>query len=86
MRPRKFCFSLFLSAALAVGCFAQGASTAKAEDRHLMATPAQVKWGPAPPSLPPGAEMAVLYGDPSQAGALYAIRIKAPDGFKVPPH
>jgi hypothetical protein len=44
-----------------------------------------MKWGPAPPDLPPGAQMAVLEGDPSKA-APYTIRAKFPDGYKVQPH
>ena len=35
---------------------------------HLVVTPDQVKWGPGPPSLPPGAQMAALEGDRSKAG------------------
>jgi quercetin dioxygenase-like cupin family protein len=53
---------------------------------HVMVTPEEVKWGPAPPSLPPGAELAVLSGDPSKAGAMFSIRAKFPAGYKVPPH
>ena len=53
---------------------------------HLLVTPDQVKWGPAPPSLPPGAQMAVLEDDPSKAGAPFTIRVKLPDGYRVPPH
>jgi len=45
-----------------------------------------VKWGPAPPALPAGAEVAVLDGDPSKAGSPFTIRIKFPDGYKVAPH
>jgi hypothetical protein len=45
----------------------------------------ELKWGDAPPDLPKGAKVAVLYGDPSKAGP-FTIRLKAPDGFKVPPH
>ena len=54
------------------------------------AAPAQInsselKWGPAPPGLPAGAELAVLSGDPGKAG-LFTIRIKFPAGFTVQPH
>ncbi|HEX8069133.1 MAG TPA: cupin domain-containing protein [Pyrinomonadaceae bacterium] len=59
---------------------------AKAHDAHVMVTPEQVRWGPAPPSLPPGAELAVLDGDPSKAGVPFTIRGRFPDGYKVPPH
>jgi quercetin dioxygenase-like cupin family protein len=30
--------------------------------------------------------MAILEGDPSKAGAPFAIRAKLPDGYRVPPH
>jgi quercetin dioxygenase-like cupin family protein len=53
---------------------------------HVLVTPDQVKWGPAPPSLPAGAQLAVLEGDPSKAGVPFAVRAKFPDGYRVPPH
>lgn len=45
----------------------------------------ELKWGEAPPDLPKGGELAVLYGDPSKKGP-FAIRLKAPDGYKIAPH
>jgi quercetin dioxygenase-like cupin family protein len=53
---------------------------------HVVVRPAAVKWGPAPPSLPTGAHLAVLLGDPSKPGVAYVIRVKLPDGYKTPPH
>ena len=50
-----------------------------------MLTPSDVKWGPAPPSLPSGAEAVVLYGDPSKEGP-FALRLKFPQGYSLPPH
>jgi quercetin dioxygenase-like cupin family protein len=58
----------------------------QAHPSHIMVNLDQTKWGPAPPALPPGAQMAVLDGDPSKAGAKFTIRAKFPDGYKVPPH
>jgi quercetin dioxygenase-like cupin family protein len=52
---------------------------------HVVVRPDDVKWGPAPPSLPPGAKIAVFLGDPGKAGS-YVMRAKLPDGYKVPPH
>jgi len=46
---------------------------------------AEIKWGPAPPDIPKGAEMAVLHGDPSKK-APFTLRLKMPAGFKIPPH
>jgi hypothetical protein len=42
----------------------QGASTSS----HVMSTPTELKWGEAPPSLPKGAKLVVLSGDPGKAG------------------
>src|ERR1700704_4447259 len=33
---------------------------------HVIQTPQEAQWGPAPPMLPPGAQIAVLAGDPSK--------------------
>jgi quercetin dioxygenase-like cupin family protein len=57
-----------------------------ADDKdHVVVTPDKIKWGPAPPALPPGAQLAALVGDPTKTGP-YTIRAKLPDGYKVPPH
>jgi quercetin dioxygenase-like cupin family protein len=61
------------------------AMTGKAEQPHTMVMPNDIKWGPAPPALPPGAHMAVLSGDPTKAGP-FTIRVKFPDGYKIMPH
>jgi len=61
------------------------ASVALAEDAHTMLTPNDVKWGPAPKILPAGAQAAVLFGDPTKEG-LFALRLKFPAGYSVPPH
>jgi quercetin dioxygenase-like cupin family protein len=42
-------------------------------------------WGPAPPTLPRGAQAAVLYGDPAKEG-LFVMRLKAPKGYALAPH
>ena len=44
-----------------------------------------LSWGPAPPSLPKGAKLAIVSGDPSQSGP-FVIQIKFPPGYVVPPH
>jgi mannose-6-phosphate isomerase-like protein (cupin superfamily) len=49
-------------------------------------TPDQVKWGPAPPFIPAGAQLAVLEGDPMASSGDYTIRLKMPDGYKIAPH
>jgi quercetin dioxygenase-like cupin family protein len=44
-----------------------------------------LKWGPAPAIFPAGAQMAVLQGDPGGTG-LFTVRLKLPNGYKIPPH
>ena len=51
---------------------------------HRTFTPDQIKWQEVK-SLPPGAQMAVLEGDPAKAGFI-AMRIKLPSGYRIPPH
>jgi len=49
-------------------------------------TPDQVKYGPAPPFLSAGAQLAVLEGDPMATSGDYTVRLKMPDGYKIAPH
>lgn len=47
--------------------------------------PAEVMWKDGPASLPAGAKVAVLEGDPGKEG-FFTMRLWLPDGFKIPPH
>jgi len=58
-------------------------SPAPAEPKMLAA--AQMQWRDGPPSLPAGAQMVVLDGDPAKNGS-FTIRLKMPAGYKIPPH
>jgi hypothetical protein len=60
--------------------------TGQSGQSHTMVTPNEIKWGMAPPSYPAGAQVAILDGDPSKAGRPFTLRLKMPDGYKVPPH
>lgn len=53
---------------------------------HTMITADTLKWGPPPPGLPAGSEVAVLSGDPAKAGEVFTLRVKMPAGYKVSPH
>ena len=65
--------------------FGTAPSLHAAEPHHTIVPGDAVKWGPAPPSLPPGAQAAVLLGNPAQEGP-FVLRLKFPAGFIVPPH
>jgi quercetin dioxygenase-like cupin family protein len=65
---------------------ALAAAPLAAHEPHHTVVPADaVTWGPAPPSLPPGAQAAVLLGSPAKEGP-FVLRLKFPPGYIVPPH
>ena len=73
--------------ALAVALTVLASSSALAQDQAagwLLREPAGIEWQAAD-SLPPGAEVVVLEGDPAKEG-FFTMRIKMPDGYRVPPH
>jgi hypothetical protein len=49
-------------------------------------TPDTIPWGPAPPFVPAGAQLAVLEGNPMASSGDYTIRLKMPAGYKIAPH
>jgi quercetin dioxygenase-like cupin family protein len=69
------------STLLAAVPFAAGAQT---KDHQLIA-PDDITWGAAPPSVPAGAQAAVLYGDPAKEG-MFAFRLKTPKDYHIAPH
>ena len=54
MRPKIVAALLFAALPL----------SALAMDDHVVVQPNALKWGPAPPGLPPGAQISVLSGNP----------------------
>ena len=75
------------SAALAASLLGASAALAAqgAPATHRMVAAHEIVWGPAPPNMPAGAKAAILYGDPAGTG-LFAMRLKAPKGYTIPPH
>ena len=55
-----------------------------AQDHHATAQSDGLKWS-APAVYAPGAQVAVVRGDPSKEG-MYVVRLKVPSGFKIAPH
>jgi len=67
-----------------------GAVLAAAQDKpaassHVMVEATHVQWGPAPPVLNKGAQLAVLSGNPGAQGP-FVIRLQMPAGYKIAPH
>src|SRR5512144_1530620 len=70
----------------AVASLAGGTSRVIAQGHvHVIQTPAEAAWGAAPPMLPPGAQIAVLSGDPTKSMP-YAVRLKFPANYAIPAH
>jgi quercetin dioxygenase-like cupin family protein len=80
---------LYLTIALAAVVFAAGQHfmVAAASGTHGNAfTPDTVQWGPPPPFVAPGAQFAVLEGDPTASSGNYTVRLKMPAGYRIAPH
>ena len=60
-------------------------SAAVAQHQHVISAPKEAQWGPAPPFIPAGAELAVLSGDPGKP-APYAVRLKMPANYAIAAH
>lgn len=77
---------------LLIAAFTLGAGTAAAQgtpntdvSHAIVVPPDQITWGPGPAVLPAGAKVAVLEGDPNQAGP-FTMRLLVPDRYRIPPH
>jgi quercetin dioxygenase-like cupin family protein len=70
----------------AVAILGGGASLVVAQGHaHVLQTPSEAAWGPAPPFIPAGAQIAVLSGDPTKS-VPYAVRLKFPANYAIPAH
>jgi hypothetical protein len=49
-------------------------------------TPETIPWGPPPPFIAPGAQLAVIEGNPGGSTGDYTVRLKMPDGYRIAPH
>jgi quercetin dioxygenase-like cupin family protein len=63
----------------------RGGSTVSAAEKNAF-TPDTTPWGPPPPFIAPGAQLAVLEGNPMASSGDYTVRLKLPAGYKIAPH
>jgi quercetin dioxygenase-like cupin family protein len=61
------------------------AGSLAAQAPHVLVPADKVQWGPAPPALPAGAQIAVLEGNPSEKGTV-TLRLQFPANYSIPPH
>lgn len=66
-------------------CVGSGAPAHAQSQTHVIQTPAEAQWGPAPPMLRAGAQIAVLAGDPTKP-VPYTVRLKFPANYEIPAH
>ena len=74
--PRRILLAAFLTLAAPLCALAQ--------DHHATAQSDGLKWS-APAVYAPGAQVAVVRGDPGKEG-MYVVRLKVPAGFKIQAH
>jgi quercetin dioxygenase-like cupin family protein len=82
--------SLIVVAAILAGACSKSSSndapSAPTKQASHSAVPENsLQWGPAPAVFPPGAEMVVMQGDPSKSEP-FTVRLRLPNGYKIPPH
>src|SRR4029453_12815203 len=80
MKIISFASVRFAGLALAVAI-----APALAQSSHVLVPAAKVQWGPAPPFLPPGAEITVLEGNPHEKGPV-TLRLRFPANYNIAPH
>ena len=66
-------------------CFLVSLPVAALAMDHMAVQPGALKWGPAPPGFPAGAQVAVVSGNPGKEEP-YVVRAKMPKGYTVAPH
>lgn len=82
---REIYLTLVLGALLGAGvAITVGAHTIPAEKNAF--TPAEIPYGPAPVFVAPGAQLAVLEGNPGATSGDYTIRLKMPAGYRIAPN
>lgn len=70
---------------LAIVASIAGLSVAQEKQEPSINSPDKLTWKDGPASLPKGAKIAILEGDPGKSGP-FVFRVKLPDGYKIPPH
>lgn len=82
----KHLFAVFVGLALTSSSLLAQHPTMPMKAAHPdLYSPEAIVWKDGPASLPPGAQIAVLEGDPAKEG-MFVMRVKVPDGFHIPAH
>ena len=76
---------VLLAFLMALAVARPGAAAAPDAETATFVHAKDLVFGPAPPSLPAGARIAVLLGNPSAEGP-FVIRLMLPKGYRIAPH
>jgi hypothetical protein len=83
---RKLFITLSIAAMLCIAStFFTAAAHPGAHEKNAF-TPDTIPWGPPPPFVAPGAQLAVIEGNPTASTGDYTVRLKMPDGYRIAPH
>src|ERR1700727_4088859 len=83
---RKLFITLSIVATLcSAGQFFTTAAHSDAHEKNAF-TPDTIQWGPPPPFVAPGAQLAVIEGNPAASTGDYTVRLKMPDGYRIALH
>jgi hypothetical protein len=82
---RNLYFAFVLACVLCLGGQFLTSAAHPAHEKNIF-TPDGIAWGQVPPFLEPGAQLAVLEGDPGASSGDYTVRLKMPNGYKIAPH
>lgn len=78
--------AIFLFGSIYTGItLAEGPTDTAVIESHMIFLPKDIQWQDGPESLPKGAKVAVLEGDPAKEG-LFTMRLKFPADYRIPPH
>jgi hypothetical protein len=83
---RKLFIALVIVGTLCVaGRLVTIAANPDTHDKNVF-TPETIPWGPPPPFVASGAQLAVIEGNPAASTGDYTVRLKMPDGYRIAPH
>jgi hypothetical protein len=86
MKRRIYLILALAGIVCCAGKFSKIAAQAPSHETRHVFTPDTIPWGPPPPVVRPGAQFAVLEGNPLAASGDYTVRLKMPDGYRISPH
>ena len=83
---RNLCLGLVLALLAGIWWMRHSQGVLAASMPKNVFTPDAVQYSAAPPFVPPGAQLAVLEGNPMASSGDYTVRLKMPDGYRIAPH